>query len=147
MRNIFAITGLLLMAGCVSTNEVALAPNVLRIDAEAGGYAYVGKANAAMMKRAAASTLERGYTHFITGNYDRQTGSEVVGMSSNTTGFGNTTGLGDTAYHSFNANTQTNVWRAPTEKTSMMIMMFKPEDNIPSHAWDASEVLAKEGKM
>jgi len=152
MKNVIAVIGaLLFLAGCVSTNEVALAPNVLRIDANASGYADVGKSNAAMMKQAATSTINRGYTHFITGNYQRQTGSQIVGMSSNTFGTGNATGYGYgntyNSYGSFNANTNTNVWRAPTESTSMMIMMFKADDEIPPHAWSAQEVLAKEGKM
>jgi len=152
MKTTIAFVALLIfLAGCVSTNEVALAPNVLRIDADASGYAFVGKSNAAMMKRAASSTIERGYTHFITGDYQRQTGSQIVGMSSNTFGTGNVTGYGYgnsySSYSSFNANTNTNVWRAPTESTSIMIMMFKAGDDIPPHAWDAREVLAKEGKM
>ena len=52
------------LAGCLNTQVMPLAPNVVRVDTQAGGWLYAGKAVPATMVAAARETLARGYSHF-----------------------------------------------------------------------------------
>ena len=52
------------LAGCLTTQEMPLAPNVVRIDTQAGGWLFTGQTVPATMRAAAKATLDRGYSHF-----------------------------------------------------------------------------------
>jgi hypothetical protein len=54
----------LALAGCITTQAMPLAPNVVRIDTQSGGALFVGQTVPATMRQAAQETLNRGYTHF-----------------------------------------------------------------------------------
>ena len=41
-----------------------LAPNIVRIDTQAGGFLFTGQTVPTTMRAAAKATLDRGYTHF-----------------------------------------------------------------------------------
>ena len=67
MKSIISICGLLaalMLAGCIATQEMPLAPNVVRIDTQAGGLLFTGQTVPQTMRAAANATLQRGYTHF-----------------------------------------------------------------------------------
>jgi hypothetical protein len=88
--SVIALTGG--MAGCVSTSEMEVAPNVVMVQSEAGGALFVGKSGPELMKKAAEATLQRGYTCFALSGAQMEAGSEYAG-SFNTahatiTGFG-----------------------------------------------------------
>ena len=79
-------------AGCVSTNEMEVAPNVVMLQTRAGGALYAGKSGPEMMKRAAQDTLSRGYACFTLSGAQMQTGSQYAGSiehsSATFTGYG-----------------------------------------------------------
>jgi hypothetical protein len=70
---------LISMSGCLSTQEMPLAPNVVRIDTQAGGLLFTGQAVPATMRAAANATLTRGYSHFSFAEAGVQQGSVVTG--------------------------------------------------------------------
>ena len=97
--SICGILAALMLAGCIATQEMPLAPNVVRIDTQAGGLLFTGQTVPQTMRAAANATLQRGYTHFKFADASLQQGSVVTGTigSSNTnfTGTSNTTVSGN----------------------------------------------------
>jgi hypothetical protein len=67
------------MAGCVSTSEMEVSPNVVMLQSEAGGALFAGKSGPELMKKAAEATLQRGYTCFALSGAQMQTGSQYAG--------------------------------------------------------------------
>jgi hypothetical protein len=67
------------LAGCLSTQEMPLAPNVVRIDTQTGGWLFTGQTVPATMRAAAKATLDRGYSHFkFTDERERTGGSGIL---------------------------------------------------------------------
>lgn len=139
------------LAGCVSTSEMQLAPNVYRLETNAQGALFVGQSGNQTLKRAAELTLKNGYTHFKLEDAGFGTGSQVVGVAPGTTysnasvsgsAYGNTfSGYGSgTSY-----TTPATVIRAPTEKSSATVVMFKSGDPQAVGAFDAEAVLKAQG--
>src|SRR5260370_42155121 len=95
-----ALFGALVLSGCISTQEMPLAPNVVRIDTHAGGWLFTGQTVPATMRAAAKATLDRGYTHFKFTDASMGQGSVVTG----TIGSGNTTVSGNYGGGFMNAN-------------------------------------------
>ncbi|RCL04140.1 MAG: hypothetical protein JSC189_000188 [Candidatus Tokpelaia sp. JSC189] len=155
MKNIIALALLFILAGCIRSNEIALAPNVIRINTQASGGLSIGKANTEMMKKAAETTINRGYTHFIISDYSYGNETIVSGVNHNTYGTINGTTFGainnnmymGNALGTYNSNTYSNVITMPVERSSMTIIMFKQGDKTPPNAWEAKIVLDKGGKM
>jgi hypothetical protein len=56
-----------------------LAPNVVRIDTQAGGWLFTGQTVPATMRAAAKATLDRGYSHFKFTDASLGQGSVVTG--------------------------------------------------------------------
>ena len=54
----------LALAGCITTQELPLAPNVVRLDTQSKGLLFTGQTVPQTMRAAAQATLNRGYTHF-----------------------------------------------------------------------------------
>jgi hypothetical protein len=52
------------VCGCVTTQEMPLAPNVVRLDTHAMGAVFTGQAVPQTMRRAAELTLQNGYAYF-----------------------------------------------------------------------------------
>jgi len=92
---VFAILFLgALLTGCVSTQELPLAPNEVRLDTHASGSLFVGQATGQTMRRAAELTLQNGYSHFRLGNAQLSRGSQFGGMATYGTGSAFATGYG-----------------------------------------------------
>jgi hypothetical protein len=97
MRNILKIISTIAsttgMAGCVSTSEMEVSPNVVMLQSNAGGALYAGKSGPELMKKAAEATLQRGYTCFALSGAQMNTGSQYAGSIGSTnmsvTGYGN----------------------------------------------------------
>jgi hypothetical protein len=87
------------MAGCVSTNEMEVAPNVVMLQTDAGGLLYQGRSGPEMMKKAAEATVQRGYTCFALSGAQMKTGSQYAGTIDTTNATINGYGYGN----SFNA--------------------------------------------
>ena len=80
------------MAGCVSTSEMEVAPNVVMLQSRASGAFFAGKSGPELMKKAAEATLQHGYTCFALSGAQMQTGSQYAGSIENSsasfTGYG-----------------------------------------------------------
>jgi hypothetical protein len=80
MRNVAVILAAAIgLAGCVSTSEMEVAPNVVILKTDAGGALFAGRSGPEMMKKAAQDTLERGYKCFTLGGAQLATGSQYAG--------------------------------------------------------------------
>ena len=60
----FSLLTCLMLSGCISTQEMPLAQNVVQIDTQAEGWLFTGQAVPQTMRAAANATLSRGYTKF-----------------------------------------------------------------------------------
>src|SRR5262249_47974654 len=143
--------------GCITTQEMPLAPNVVRLDTQSRGLLFTNQTVPQTMRAAANATLQRGYTHFRFADASLQQGSTVVGTvgSSNTNfiGTSNTTFTGNygggfmnanaTTFGSGTANTfgSTSVVRAPTAGAAVTVYMFHANEPGAQGAFDAAQIL------
>ena len=160
MRPIVSISAVLIalaLASCISTQEMPLAPNVVRIDTQSGGLLFTGQTVPQTMRAAAKATLERGYTHFKFVDASLQQGSVVAGTigSSNTnivgtatTNYNGTYGNGlvnanAVTYGNASATTfgSTSVIHAPTAAAAATVVMFHANEPGAQGAFDAEQVL------
>lgn len=125
------------LAGCLSTQEMPLAPNVVRIDTQAGGWLFTGQTVPATMRAAAKATLDRGYTHFKFTDASMGQGSVVTGAigSSNTNVSGNYGNANATSFGS------TSVMRAPTAGAAVTVVMFHANEPGAQGAFEAEQIL------
>jgi hypothetical protein len=143
--NVKVVSGAILiaitLAGCISTQEMPLAPNIVRIDTQAGGILFTGQAVPTTMRAAARATLERGYTHFKFAEAGVAQGSVVAGTVSSSQG--NFNGSYGQGYMSGNASGfgTTNVIRAPTASAVATVIMFHANERGAQGAFEAQQVL------
>lgn len=131
----------LTLAGCISTQEMPLAPNVVRLDTQSRGLLFTGQTVPQTMRTAAKATLERGYTHFKIADAALGQGSQVAGVvgTSNTNFSGNYgNGMVSGTSNSFGT---ANVIRAPTANAAATIVMFNANEPGAQGAFDAEQVL------
>lgn len=129
------------LGGCISTQEMPLAPNVVRIDTKAGGYLYTGQTVPVTMRAAAKATLDRGYSHFKFNDADLQQGSVVTGAIGS--GQSNMSGTYGGGFMNANANSfgSATVMRAPTASAAVTVVMFRSNEPGAQGAFDAEQVL------
>lgn len=120
----------LLLSACVTTQEMPLAPNMVRLDTEAGGLLFVGQAVPQTMRRAAQATIARGYTHFRLEQASLQQGSQVAGATINRFGPG--------AYSVTPINRR-------TASAGATVIMFHANDPGARGAFEAAAVLRQYG--
>jgi hypothetical protein len=127
----------LALAGCVHTQELPLAPNVVRLDTQASGLLFAGQAPAATMRRAAELTLQHGYSHFRFEQASMAQGSELSGVysSGSASAYGNA--YGATAYGS---GVSTPIYR-PTANVGVTVVMFRANEPGAQGAFVAADVL------
>ena len=129
------------LVGCISTQEMPLAPNMVRIDTQAGGLLFTGQTVPQTMRAAAKATLDRGYTHFRFADASVQQGSVVTG----TIGSGTTNVSGNYGGGFMNANATSfgsnSVVRAPTAAAAATVIMFRANEPGAQGAFDAEQVL------
>jgi hypothetical protein len=129
------------LAGCLSTQEMPLAPNVVRIDTQAGGWLFTGQTVPATMRAAAKATLDRGYSHFKFTDASMGQGSVVTGAigSANT----NVNGSYGGGFMNANANSfgSTTVTRAPTAGAAVTVVMFHANEPGAQGAFEAEQIL------
>jgi hypothetical protein len=70
----------LFLAGCIHTEEMPLAPNMVRLDTQASGVLFASQATSQTMRRAAELTLQNGYSHFRLDQADLSQGSQLAGV-------------------------------------------------------------------
>lgn len=140
-RLLLASVAALALAGCISTQEMPLAPNVVRIDTQAHGMLFTGQTVPTTMRAAAKATLDRGYSHFKFADASLQQGSVVAGaVSSGNTNFNGTYGSG---FYSGQASGfgSTSVVRAPTAGAAVTVVMFHANEPGAQGAFDAAQIL------
>jgi|SRR5271165_572641 len=131
------------LSGCVSTQELPLAPNVVRLDTHASGALFAGQATGQTMRRAAELTLQNGYTHFRLEDAQLSHGSQFAGVYSSGTGSAFATGYGNAAYVTgYSSGFSTPIYR-PTIDVGVTVVMFHAGDPGAKNAFDAAEVLRK----
>lgn len=131
----------LALAGCITTQEMPLAPNVVRLDTQSRGLLFTGQTVPQTMRAAAKATLDRGYTHFKFEDASLQQGSVVTGtLGSSNTAMNGSYGGG---FMNANANTfgSTAVMRAPTAGAAVTVIMFHANEPGAQGAFDAEQVL------
>ncbi len=131
----------MVLAGCVSTQEMPLAPNIVRLDTSAKGALFVGHAGDLTLQRAAQVTIRNGYEYFRLEQAQMGQGSQVVGTSSlgNASVYGNA--FGATAYGS----SFTTPMYAPTSEIGVTVVMFHPSEPGAKGAFNAADILKKYG--
>jgi hypothetical protein len=68
-----------MLGGCISTQEMPVAPNQVRLDTDARGFLFTGQTVPQTMRRAAQLCIQGGYTHFTLAQVDSQQGSVNTG--------------------------------------------------------------------
>ena len=149
MKRNFIIAALLsaALASCATTSEMPLAPNAVRLDTNASGLIFTSSAGAITMKKAAEATLRRGYSHFRIEQAQTAQGSRFVGMNTQSSGFGQASVYGNTAYGNYNSTSFSTPMYAPTARIGITVVMFHANESGASGAFDAKDVLAKNGKI
>ena len=96
-KSIVAIIAGLGVSACVSTQEMPLAPNEVRLDTHAAGALFTGQAAGVTMRRAAELTLQNGYSYFRLEQASVSQGTQLAGVSNYSTGSAYATGFGNSA--------------------------------------------------
>jgi hypothetical protein len=130
------LAGAFPLAGCITTQEMPLSPNSVRLDTSAKGLLFTGQAVSQTMRRAAELTLQNGYSYFRLDQAQTAQGSELAGVysSGSASVYGNA--FGATAYGS---GFSTPIM-APTANVGVTVIMFHTNE---AGAFDAKTVLAK----
>ena len=129
------------LAGCISTQEMPLAPNVVRLDTQSQGLLFTGQTVPQTMRAAAKATLDRGYTHFKMADAGLSQGSQVAGVvGTSNTNFNGSYGYGSMSGTS-NSFGSTGVIRAPTASAAATIIMFHANEPGAQGAFEAEQVL------
>lgn len=136
-----------MLSSCATTSEMPLAPNAVRLDTNASGLIFTSAAGAITMKKAAEATVKRGYTHFRLDHVATAQGSRFVGMNTNTYGNASANVYGNTAYGTYSANSFSTPMYAPTAQIGVTVVMFHANEAGAKGAFNAAEVIKKNGKI
>jgi hypothetical protein len=117
-----------LLAGCLSTQTMPIAPNQVRIDTQAGGLLFTGQTVPATMKAAATATLQAGFTHFRLSNVSSGQGSVSNPVCTWDRNGGGCTDIG-----------------SPVAAVGAIVTMFRAGDQGAAGAFDARQVLTRYG--
>jgi hypothetical protein len=109
-----------------------LAPNAVRLDAQASGLLFTGKVAPTTMPRAAELSLQKGFTHFRLEQAAMVQGSELAGVYSSASvsgrrGYLTTSGLATPIY-------------TPTASVAVTVLMLKADDPRATDALEGPQV-------
>lgn len=139
MRKLFIVGATLLVAGCIRTQEMPLAPNMVRIDTQASGLLFTGQAVPQTMRRAAELTLQAGYTHFRFEQTTSAQGSQLAGVVSSDNVSGS---YGGGSFQATGFGSSSAVYR-PTANAGATVIMLKAGDPGIENAFDAAAILKR----
>lgn len=153
LRSAIAALFGLIVAACIHTQELPLAPNVVRLDTQASGLLFTGQATTQTMRRAAELTLQRGYSHFRFEQAELSQGSQLAGVYGQSQGMasgqargmmtGNLySGTGTVSYSG--SGFATPIYRR-TANVGVTVIMFHADEPGAKGAFDATEVLRRNG--
>ncbi|MBZ3693044.1 MULTISPECIES: hypothetical protein [Phyllobacterium] len=137
----------LFVTACATTSEMPLAQNMVRLDTQASGLLFVGSAPAITMKKAAEATLRRGYTHFRLEQASTSQGERLAGIQTWGSGTANANLYGNTAYGTYTRQGFATPVYAPTANVGVTVVMFRAKEAGARGAFDANDVLKKQGKL
>ncbi|MCV9910173.1 hypothetical protein OIV19_21495 [Brucella sp. HL-2] len=135
------------LSACATTNEMPLAPNMVRLDTQASGALFAGSAGKITMKKAAQSTLSRGYTHFRLEQASTSQGRQLVSVNSWDNGTVSARRYGNSVYGNYSGFGSATPVYAPTANVGVTVIMFRKGDAGARGAFNAAEVLKKEGNV
>ncbi|MCM0752002.1 hypothetical protein DEA98_14115 [Brucella pseudogrignonensis] len=142
----FALCAVALSA-CATTNEMPLAANVVRLDTQASGTLFAGSAGRITMKKAAEATLKRGYTHFRLEQATTSQGSQLVSVNSSSSGTFSANQYGRSTYGGYSGFGSATPVYAPTANVGVTVIMFRNGEAGARGAFDAADVLKKQGNV
>lgn len=142
MKHLSIVALCAVLGACVATQEMPLAPNVVRIDTSARGALWVGSAPNVTLKKAAEATLARGYTHFRL--VDAQTGQGRQYVGSYGSGQATAVPIGGGAVSVTGYGYSTPVF-APTSNIGVTVVMFRANEPEARGAFDAAEIVKQFG--
>jgi hypothetical protein len=126
MKRFLVVAALLPLGGCITSQTMPLAPNMVQIDTKASGLLFTGQAVPETMRQASKATLEAGYTHFKFQNAATGIGAEQVSSCGwGRYGGGCSSGVRDTT------------------NNRVTVIMFRATDPQAKDAFDAAATLAK----
>lgn len=143
VRILFSVLSLLVLSACIHTQEMPLAPNVVRIDTQASGLLFVGQASSSTIRRAAELTLKNGYSHFRLDQAQVSQGSVITGVYSTSTGYATGTRYGGVSYLKGTSYGSSFVGRAPTANVGVTVIMFHANEPGAEGTFSAAEVLTR----
>ncbi|MEJ6846763.1 hypothetical protein [Sinorhizobium fredii] len=135
------------LASCATTSEMPLAQNMVRLDTHASGALFTGSAGAVTMMKAAEATLRRGYSHFRLDQAQTAQGSQLVGVNTHASGFGQANVVGNSVYGNYSGSSFSSPVYAPTRQVSVTVIMYRVNEAGARGAFDAADVLAKKGRV
>ena len=141
LKCLFALLPVIAIGGCVSTQELPLAPNMVRIDTQARGLLFTGQAVPATMRAAAKATLDRGFSHFSFAEAGLQQGSVVTGVIGNGTTNMNGSYGGGVINASSSSFSNSTVMHAPTAGAAVTVIMHHAKDAAAKNAFNAEDIL------
>lgn len=127
------------LSACVTTQEMPLAPNMVRLDTRASGLLFTGQTVPQTMRRAAELTLQAGYTHFRLEQASSAQGARLAGVMSNANVSGT---YGGGYYNATGFGSATPIY-APTASAGATVIMLKPGDAGIENAFDAVDMLKR----
>ena len=146
MQQAGRIWGVLVLAGigltgCIQTNELALAPNVIRLDTQASGRLFTGMAGDQTQRKAAEATLARGYTHYRLEQAQMGSGEQYAGTVNTGNGMLNGTTYGSSYAASYSGSSFSSPVYRPTANVGVTVVMFHADEPGAKGAFDAAEVM------
>jgi len=142
MRIAAIIATTLLVSGCITSEEMQVAPNVVQINTMATGNLFVGHAGDVTMQKAAKATLANGYDFFKYQNAQMGGGQQMVGIQS----FGSATVTGSPAAATAIGSSFSAPVYANTSQVSATVVMFHAGEPGAKDAFDARAIIAKLGE-
>lgn len=135
MKKLLLVSALGLSAsGCITSQTMPLAPNMVQIDTKARGLLFTGQAVPETMRQAAKATLDAGYTHFKFVNAGAAVGDDKVSACR----WGGSGGVGG-----WSAGGGCSQGFSPTAQNSVTVIMYRANDPEAKNAFDATATLAK----
>jgi len=138
-KSVLALAAGLAVAGCIRTQEMPLAPNVVRIDTQASGLLFTGQTVPQTMRRAAELTLQAGYTHFRIEQATSRQGSQLAGVVSSDNVSGS---YGGGSFQASGFGSSNAIYR-PTANAGATVIMLKAGDRGLENAFDAVATLKR----
>lgn len=128
MNKLTCLFAAIVISGCATTNEMPLAPNVVRLDTQASGAMFAGSAGRITLLRAAEATEKRGYTHFRLEQATTSQGQRLVGVSTWGNGSFSGSAYGNSMYGSYNSSGFSTPNYARTANVGVTVVMFRSNE-------------------